>query len=325
MLPEGLPTLDNPTANRNTGLKQASECYGHMSEPASLAPFAINAPRSWRQPAVFNSPHSGRYYPTGFLAASRLDAHTLRKSEDCYIDELFGFASELGAPLLKANFPRAYLDVNREPYELDPRMFTEELPGYANISSVRVAGGLGTIPRIVSEGDEIYRGPIALTEALRRIEAIYRPYHRMLADLIGRANEAFGNVLLLDCHSMPSSACSHASVHCGAGVDVVLGDRHGAACAEEITSLLEELLRAEGLRVVRNKPYAGGFITQNYGAPGHGRHALQIEINRAVYMDERSLERTSGHGRTRHLLHRVFAELLSAIPDLLRPSRLAAE
>ena len=296
-----------------------------MSESAAMAPFAINAPKRWLQPAVFNSPHSGRYYPKGFLAASRLDAHALRKSEDCYIDELFNFAPEIGAPLLKANFPRAYLDVNREPYELDPRMFAEELPGYANISSVRVAGGLGTIPRIVSEGDEIYRGPIALAEALRRIEAIYRPYHRMLSDLIGRANEAFGNVLLVDCHSMPSSACAHVSFHCGKGVDVVLGDRHGAACAEEITAALEELLSARGLRVVRNKPYAGGFITQNYGSPAHGRHALQIEINRAIYMDERRLEPTLGHTRIRAILHAVFAELLPEFVDLLRPARLAAE
>jgi N-formylglutamate amidohydrolase len=296
-----------------------------MSESALVAPFAIDTPRAWRQPAVFNSPHSGRHYPRGFLSASRLDAHTLRKSEDCYIDELFGFAREIGAPLLMANFPRAYLDVNREPYELDPRMFAEELPGYANISSVRVAGGLGTIPRIVSEGDEIYRGPIALAEALRRIEAIYRPYHRMLSDLIGRANEAFGHVLLVDCHSMPSSACSHPGAHQGRSVDVVLGDRHGAACAEEITSALEDLLTAKGLRVIRNKPYAGGFITQNYGAPGHGRHALQIEINRAIYMDERSLERTSGHARMRRLLHDVFDALLQDLADLLRPVRLAAE
>lgn len=296
-----------------------------MSEPAAPAPFAINAPKSWLQPAVFNSPHSGRYYPKGFLAASRLDAHALRKSEDCYIDELFGFAAEIGTPLLKANFPRAYLDVNREPYELDPRMFAEELPGYANITSVRVAGGLGTIPRIVSEGDEIYRGPITLAEALRRIEAIYRPYHRMLCELLGRAGEAFGNVLLVDCHSMPSSACSHASIQCNRGIDIVLGDRHGSACAEEITGALEELLRGEGLRTVRNKPYAGGFITQNYGSPGHGRHALQIEINRAMYMDERSLARSVGFALIRRSLHKVFAELLPALPDLLRPVRLAAE
>jgi N-formylglutamate amidohydrolase len=160
---------------------------------------------------------------------------------------------------------------------------------------------------------------------LRRIEAIYRPYHRMLADLVARASDAFGHVLLVDCHSMPSSACAHASIHCGRGVDVVIGDRHGAACAEEITRTLEELLVAEGLRVVRNKPYAGGFITQNYGSPATGRHALQIEINRAAYMDEKSLARSHGYARMRQALHKVFAELISSIPDLLRPTRLAAE
>jgi len=296
-----------------------------MSETAAAAPFAIEVPKSWRMPAVFNSPHSGRHYPKGFLAASRLDAHALRKSEDCHIDELFGFAAEIGAPLLKATYPRAYLDVNREAYELDPRMFAEELPGYANITSIRVAGGLGTIPRIVSEGDEIYRGPITLAEALRRIEAIYRPYHRALADLIGKAHAAFGTVLLIDCHSMPSSACSHASLQNCPGIDVVLGDRHGLAAAEELTAALDHFLRDEGLRVVRNKPYAGGFITQNYGSPGHGRHALQIEINRAIYMNERTLEKAVNFARLHAALERVFRRLLSAMPDLVRPMRLAAE
>ena len=130
-----------------------------MGKPSEMEPFAILAPRQWTRPAIFNSPHSGRMYPEDFLAASRLNPHALRKSEDCYIDELFAFVADLGSPLLHAHFPRAYLDVNREPYELDPRMFREELPGFANVSSMRVAGGLGTIPRIVSEGDEIYGAP----------------------------------------------------------------------------------------------------------------------------------------------------------------------
>jgi N-formylglutamate amidohydrolase len=296
-----------------------------MSQAGDMKPFAIAAPESWVQPAIFNSPHSGKFYPRSFLAASRLDSHALRKSEDCHIDELFGFAPEIGAPLLVANYPRAYLDVNREPYELDPRMFAEELPGYANISSVRVAAGLGTIPRVVSEGDEIYRGPLDLVEAFRRIESIYRPYHRMLSELVGRASDAFGHVLLIDCHSMPSSACSHTFIPNGRNVDVVLGDRHGAACAEEVTAMLEDLMRGEGLKVVRNKPYAGGFITQNYGSPNRGRHVLQVEINRAAYMNERSLETTAGHAQMRTTLCRVFERLLQALGDLLRPVRLAAE
>src|SRR6476659_1158344 len=162
-----------------------------------MDPFAILAPRQWTRPAIFNSPHSGRAYPEDFLTASRLNPHALRKSEDCYIDELFAFVADLGAPLLHAHFPRAYLDVNREPYELDPRMFREDLPGFANVSSIRVAGGLGTIPRIVSEGDEIYRMPLLLREALHRIESYYRPYHRTLSDLIAKAEGVFGQVLLI--------------------------------------------------------------------------------------------------------------------------------
>src|SRR5215510_13660018 len=176
-------------------------------------PFQVAKPAELAAPLVFNSPHSGRVYPSAFLASSKLDALTLRRSEDVYVEELFGFVSGLGSPLLHAHFPRAYLDVNREPYELDPRMFREELPGFANVSSMRVAGGLGTIPRIVSEGDEIYRGPLRLSDAIARIETIYRPYHRTLADLINRARDAFGYALLIDCHSMPSTACSHVMPH----------------------------------------------------------------------------------------------------------------
>ena len=296
-----------------------------MGKPVEMEPFAILAPRQWTRPAIFNSPHSGRAYPEDFLAASRLNPHALRKSEDCYIDELFAFVADLGSPLLHAHFPRAYLDVNREPYELDPRMFREELPGFANVSSMRVAGGLGTIPRIVSEGDEIYRSPLKLAEALARIETIYRPYHRTLSDLIGRAREAFGYALLIDCHSMPSTACAHVTPHQMGRVDIVIGDRHGIACTDEIVSTLEELMRSQGLRILRNKPYSGGFITQNYGSPAHQRHAIQIEINRALYLDERTLERTRGFPAIKLTLHRVFAGLLAALPDIMLPRRQAAE
>ena len=296
-----------------------------MGKPAELEPFAILSPRQWTRPVIFNSPHSGRIYPAEFLAASRLNPHALRKSEDCYIDELFSFVAGLGSPLLHAHFPRAFLDVNREPYELDPRMFRETLPGFANTSSMRGAGGLGTIPRIVSEGDEIYRGPLKLAEALSRIETMYRPYHRTLADLINRAREAFGYALLIDCHSMPSTACSHVTPHPAGRVDIVLGDRHGVACADEIVSTLEELIRSQGLRVLRNKPYSGGFITQNYGSPSHQRHALQIEINRALYLDERTLERSRGYGAVKLTLNRIFAGLLASLPDIMQPRREAAE
>lgn len=290
----------------------------------SNKPFEIVAPREWTAPAVFNSPHSGACYPAAFMALSRLDPVALRKSEDCYIDRLFDCAIELGAPLLKAHFPRAYLDVNREPYELDPRMFREDLPGYTNTSSVRVAAGLGTVPRIVCEGEEIYRLPLRLDEVIQRIDTIYRAYHRTLSGLTSQVYDSFGAVLLVDCHSMPSSAANLVSTN-ESIVDIVLGDRHGAACGEAITGLLEELLRAQGLKVVRNKPYAGGFITQSHGSPLNGRHALQIEVNRALYMSERTLETTANFVVLQRILGAALHSLVQELDGLLKPLRLAAE
>ncbi len=176
------------------------------SVPARTEPsFEIIEPATIAAPFVFNSPHSGRAYPSDFLATSRLDPLALRRSEDAFVDELFMGVTALGAPLMRAHFPRAYLDVNREPYELDPRMFLEPLPSYANTRSLRVAGGLGTVPRIVAEAEEIYAEPLRLTEALARIEALYKPYHGALKDLVGRVREEFGVCVLVDCHSMPSA------------------------------------------------------------------------------------------------------------------------
>jgi N-formylglutamate amidohydrolase len=287
-------------------------------------PFEIVAPETWTAPAVFNSPHSGSHYPNAFLALSRLDPVALRKSEDCHIDTLFACAAELGAPLLKARFPRAFLDVNREPYELDPRMFREELPGYANTVSMRVAAGLGTVPRIVCEGEEIYRLPLRLDDVLQRIDTVYRSYHRTLSALTAQVHDSFGAVLLVDCHSMPSSAATLASSG-ESIVDVVLGDRHGASCDEPITALLEDLLRAQGLKVIRNKPYAGGFITQSHGSPASGRHALQIEINRALYMSETTLEPNQNFATLQTTLHASLKSFLHELADMLNPVRLAAE
>ena len=249
----------------------------------------------------------------------------LRKSEDCYIDELFMSCVGHGAPMLRAHAPRSYIDLNREPYELDPRMFSAGLPGYVNSSSPRVAGGLGTIPRVVAEGEEIYRGRLDFGEALRRIERIYVPYHRALSALTSEVMAKAGQVLLIDCHSMPSSAAQHITPASAGPVDVVLGDRFGASCGEDLAKLVEDLLRQEGLRVLRNKPYAGGFITQNHGAPLRGRHALQIEINRALYMDESSLEKTRNFEPLRTALTAVTGRLLPEIEARLQPRQLAAE
>jgi len=266
--------------------------------------FEVVEPSRIETPIVLNSPHSGSRYPRKFLAASRLDATTLRRSEDSFVDELVAPCVAIGAPLLCARFPRAYLDVNREPYELDPQMFEGRLPEFTNTRSLRVAAGLGAIPRVVGDAQPIYRGPIPVAEALERIATLHRPYHARLAALIERARDRFGFAILVDCHSMPSS-----SVDANA-CDIVLGDRFGSSAAGWIVDTLERALRESGLGVRRNQPYAGGYITEHYGTPAQGRHAVQIEINRSLYMDERrsvKLERADFLGRVLLNTMRILA------------------
>jgi N-formylglutamate amidohydrolase len=269
-------------------------------------------------PLVFSSPHSGSTYPQRFLAASRLDPLTLRRSEDAFVDELFLPCVALGAPLLRARFPRAYLDVNREPYELDPQVFDGPLPEFANARSLRVAVGLGTIPRVVGDAQPIYKRQMSVSEGLARIEGLYRPYHERLKTLIERARSRFGTAVLLDCHSMPSNAADIG------GVDIVLGDRYGASAAPRVVEILEASLRPAGYRVRRNKPFAGGFITEHYGAPGEGAHAVQVEIARALYLDERRIVRTEKWTALRNDLFSAAKALAQEFGGL-GPDRLAAE
>ena len=255
-----------------------------MNDVAPQAPFRVVAPADQRLPFVFNSPHSGRRYPPDFLARSKLGHPAVRRSEDAFVEELFSGVIGLGAPILAADFPRAFLDVNREPYELDQRMFAGPLPGHANTRSIRVAGGLGTIPRVVAEGQEIYSERLSVAEGLERIETIYRPYHAALGRLMAQTAVRFGYAVLVDCHSMPSNTNG------GNRPDVVVGDRYGTACAPGLTRRVMDAFASRGYRVTRNKPYAGGFITQHYGRPSRGLHAIQIEINRGLYMDEGRIE-----------------------------------
>jgi N-formylglutamate amidohydrolase len=282
-------------------------------------PFDIVEPHALGAPLVFDSPHSGSLYPQRFLAASRLDALMLRRSEDAFVDELFLPCVALGAPLLRARFPRAFLDVNREPYELDPSMFDGPLPDFANTRSLRVAAGLGAIPRVVGDAQAIYKGRIPVGEGLGRIAALHRPYHERLAGLIERARARFGMAVLIDCHSMPSTLAD------GGPPDIVLGDRFGASAAPWIVEAIEATLIAKGYRVRRNKPYAGGYITECYGAPASGRHAVQIEVNRALYMDERRIVKL---GKAQTLSGALFAAaeaLMARIADQTGGGRLAAE
>jgi N-formylglutamate amidohydrolase len=271
---------------------------------------------------VLNSPHSGRFYPPRFLAMSRLDAATIRRSEDAYVEELFAGAAALGIPLLCANFPRAYLDVNREAWELDARMFVDPLPTFANTRSARVAGGLGVVPRLVADGLDIYPGKIPLAEALGRVEGVYRPYHDALKQLLVRTRAHFGFAVLVDCHSMP------ASIQVGEGgvrPDFIVGDRFGTSACAALTESAIRSLAGMGYRVAYNKPYAGGFITEHYGRPTRHLHALQIEVNRGLYMSERTMQKTGGFEMLVQDITRLMRDLTALPDDLLRPLPLAAE
>jgi N-formylglutamate amidohydrolase len=288
-------------------------------------PFNILEPARLETPLIFSSPHSGSVYPASFIDAARLDAVTLRRSEDAYVDDLFMGALEVGAPLMRACFPRAYLDVNREPYELDPRMFDGRLPAFANTRSMRVAGGLGTLARVVGEAQEIYARRLPVAEAINRIESLYKPYHRALRQLLQRAAEIFGKAVLIDCHSMPSATGKGTRPEERVRADVVLGDRYGTSCDPTLVDVVEEALRKRGYDVQRNKPYAGGFITEHYGSPAGGWHALQIEVNRALYMDEKSLARRAAYARLRQDLTAVARALAAAAADNTPERRAAAE
>jgi N-formylglutamate amidohydrolase len=282
----------------------------------TIAPFEVCAPAQQRIPFVFNSPHSGHYYPPEFLQQSRLSAHDIRQSEDCYVDELFASAVPLGAPLLRAHFPRAYLDVNREPYELDPKMFTEPVPHYANIRSARVAGGLGTVAKIVGEGQDIYKSRLPLSEALDRIETIYKPYHHQLGQLLSDTRAQFGYAVLIDCHSMPSGLDMWDSEQGNAPArpDFIIGDRFGRSCSDALSWAAIELLQNMGYNVAHNKPYAGGYITEHYGRPHRDFHALQIEVNRALYVNECNFQRLSSFAELCRDMAQFMADL-TALPD----------
>jgi N-formylglutamate amidohydrolase len=289
--------------------------------PELEPPFHVVAPQVQAAPYVLCSPHSGRNYPRAFLDASRLNPHALRKSEDCFVDDLFMPVASCGVPMIAARFPRAYLDVNREPYELDPELFLEPLPDYANAQSVRVAGGLGTIARIVADGEEIYRSKLPLDSGLQRVQQLYIPFHAALAELIESTRRRFGYAILLDCHSMPSAAMAPAG---GPRPDIVLGDRFGASADCKITRFLREALAGLGYDVQMNRPYAGGYITEHYGRPARDVHAVQIEINRGRYLNERTLAPTAAFAQVQNDLHSLVGPLFNELPALLE-RRAAAE
>ncbi|MGL4396091.1 MAG: N-formylglutamate amidohydrolase [Hyphomicrobium sp.] len=284
-------------------------------------PFSVAHPAAQSVPFVFCSPHSGRVYPSTFLAQSRLTPKALRKSEDSLVDALFAPAVALGAPLIAARFPRAYLDLNREPYELDPELVAEPLPAHANTQSIRVAGGLGTVARVVADGEEIYRDRLSLAEVMARIDHLYRPFHVELTRLIEATRDTFGYAVLIDCHSMPSATTAPTG---GPRPDIVIGDRFGASCDARLTRLVRNAFQDRGFDAQLNRPYAGGYITEHYGNPARAVHAVQIEINRGLYLDERSFEASAGYAELQAHLMAALTEIVSDAPGLFE-LRTAAE
>ncbi len=268
--------------------------------------FTITHPDRRDTPVIFSSPHSGRHYSRAFLDQTLLDAQLIRSSEDAYVDQLFDSAPIYGAPLLSAVLPRAYLDLNRAPDELDPAL----IDGIARAPhNPRVSSGLGVIPRVVANGRPIYRGKLTLTEARHRIANVWHPYHNALRQLIDENQAQFGQAILIDCHSMPHEAIEAHARPGQTRPDVVLGDRFGAAAGREVMERVESAFAAAGLRVARNSPFAGAYIAQAYGRPSRGNHVVQVEVDRALYLDEARIELRADYAAFHALIAGVVAEI----------------
>ena len=280
----------------------------------------VRSPQKKILPLIVSSPHSGRNYPPDFVAASALTPLRLRSSEDSFVEDIFSYAPDLGASLIQALFPRVFVDVNRQPYELDPTMFCDPLPHYVITQNSRISAGLGTIARVVSNGERVYKNKLTFQEAEERINHFYRPYHDALQTLINNTKDEFGYCILLDCHSMPSGRIgtnNPSQSKPSRLAEIVLGDCHGTSCHPHIMKSSNEFLTGCGFSVRRNIPYAGGFITRNYGKPKEGVHALQIELNRALYMDEQHIEPLEEIKPLRHAMTGFMEQLGKlVIPDM---------
>ena len=268
--------------------------------------FRLTRPVRQETCVIFSSPHSGRDYDADFLASSQLGALQLRSSEDAYVDRLFSRAPLNGAPLIAARAPRALIDLNRAADELDPAV----IEGIARAAhNPRISSGLGVIPRVVAGGRTIYSGKITLAEAERRLRRHWHPYHAALQALFDETHAEFGEAILIDCHSMPHEAID---AHARPGQpkpEVVLGDRFGAAASREVVDQIESAFASAGFRVVRNSPFAGAYIAQHYGRPLSRKHVVQVEIDRALYLDEVRVEPLPGFSAFCVKMNRVVAEI----------------
>jgi N-formylglutamate amidohydrolase len=297
-----------------------------MTTTTTNSNIEVLEPLTQSVPVVFASPHSGLNYTQAFIESSNLSPHQLRRSEDAFVNEIFASAPEFGAPFLLAHFPRAFVDPNRRVYELDPTMFSDPLPRYVITKSSRIVAGLGTIPRVVSIGGDIYRKKLTFEEAKQRIEDNYVPYHDTLSSLLNQTRAKFGIALLIDCHSMPSADTLPQSKFSVPLADIIIGDCHGKSCDPLITDTAEQICRDMGLSVARNKPYAGGYTTKHYGQPKYNFHSLQIEIKRSLYMNELRIERGPGLAQLIRQMRRLINTMTTIdFSAIIAPTQIAAE
>lgn len=301
----------------NSTYDSSSAALAVTLRPYEAEPVRVVEPAKQRAPIVLASPHSGSFYHPAFLAASRLDPLTLRRSEDCFVDQIFSAAPSLGIPLLAAQFPRAYLDPNREPFELDPGMFADALPSHVKTRTDRVRAGFGTVARVVSSGAEIYRERLRFAEAEARVRTLYTPYHETLGRLIDSTVARFGVAIVIDCHSMPSIGGPSDSDAGQERSDIVLGDRHGTSCAPIVIETAAQTFKSLGYNIAHNDPYAGAHTLIRYGRPERHVHAIQIEINRALYVDEARLAKLPSFNDLARRMMRVLRAIATIDPRLL--------
>ncbi|SEV87426.1 N-formylglutamate deformylase [Aliiroseovarius sediminilitoris] len=272
----------------------------------STPPYTLTLPKAHTTSVVFASPHSGRDYPPAFMRNSALDEQALRSSEDAYVDQLYAAVPDHGAPFLMSNTPRAYVDLNRGPEELDPALIN----GLRRVDhNPRVSSGLGVVPRVVAGGRAIYRGKMSLGDAQSRLATHWHPYHTALQSLLDRSNAMFGEAILIDCHSMPHEAVASLSKGAKRCPQIVLGDRYGASAAPEIVGRVEDAFVRGGFDTARNTPFSGAYIAQHYGRPSRGQHVVQVEIDRSLYLDERMVRPNADFAHIRARLASVIAEI----------------
>ena len=283
------------------------------------AVYFLDLPEVRNTSVVFASPHSGRDYSRAFMQRTVLDAHTIRTSEDAFVDRLFSKAPDLGAVFLHAGAPRAFVDLNRAADEMDCAV-VEGAPRI--VHNPRIASGLGVIPRVVASGRAIYRGKLTRAEAALRVDEYWRPYHAALAKEMRANHSQFGSAILVDCHSMPHEAIEAIKTPQGQRPQIVIGDRFGASAGSDIVDRVEAAFTGAGFVTARNAPFAGAYITQAYGRPSRGMHAIQIEIDRSLYMDETLIEPNAD-------FHAVRRKITAAMADIVeigqRQVPLAAE